>query len=43
MFHFDGVQPLMVIDGSKKQALGKLCKQLQEAVCEKKTTEPYSP
>ncbi len=33
----------MVMDGLKAQTLGKFCQKLQDACCEKKTREPYSP
>ncbi len=43
MFQSEGVPSLMVMDGSKEQTLGKFHQKLQDAGCEKKTTEPYSP
>ncbi len=43
MFQREGVPPLMVMDGSKEQTLGKFHQKLQDAGCEKWTTEPYSP
>ncbi len=42
MFHCEGVPPLMVMDALKEQTLDKFCQKLQDAGCEKKTTEPYS-
>ncbi len=43
MFQCEGVPPLMVMDSSKEQTLGKFHQKLQDAGCEKWTTEPYSP
>ncbi len=42
MFQHEGVPPLMVMDGSKEQTLGKFCQKLCDAGCEKRTIEPYS-
>ncbi len=39
----EGVPPLMVMDSSKEQTLGKFHQYLRDAGFEKKTTEPYSP
>ncbi len=43
MFQREGVPPLMVMEGSKEQTLGKFHQKLQEAGCERKITEPFSP
>ncbi len=43
MFQRKGVPPLMVMDGSKEQTLGKFCQKFQDSGCERKITEPFSP
>ncbi len=43
MFQHEDVPPLMVMDGSKEQTLGKFCEKLCNASCEKIITESYSP
>ncbi len=43
MFQCEGVPPLMVMDSLKEQKLGKFCPKLQDASCEKRTKELYSP
>ncbi len=43
MFQREGVPPLMVMDGSKEQTLGKFCQKLCDTGCKRKITEPFSP
>ncbi len=43
IFHWDGVPPMMIFDGSKEQTLGDFKRKLKEADCHGRQTEPYSP
>ncbi len=43
MFQGQGVPLLLIMDGSKEHTLGKFCQKPQDAGCEKKTTESFSP
>ncbi len=43
MFQHEGVPPLMFMDGSKEQTLGKSHQKLWVAICKKKTSGPHSP
>lgn len=42
-FQCEGVPPLILMNSSKEQTLGKSCQKLRDGGCEKKTTKPYSP
>ena len=43
IFHWDGVPPMMIFDGSKEQTLGDFKRKLREADCYGRQTKPYSP
>jgi hypothetical protein len=43
LFHWDGVPPTMIFDGSKEQTLGNFKRKLKEADCLARQTKPYSP
>jgi hypothetical protein len=43
LFHWDGVPPTMVLDGSKEQTQADFRRKLREADCHLRQTEPYSP
>ena len=43
LFHWDGVPPAMIVDGSNEQVMGDFQQKLKEAVCHPRQTEPYSP
>jgi len=42
LFQRDGIPPKMIMDGSKKQTLGRFKRKCQDAECRTKQTEPYS-
>jgi hypothetical protein len=43
LFHYDGVPPTMVFDGSKEQCQGHFKRKPCKADCHARQTEPYSP
>ena len=43
LFHHDGVPTKMIMDGSKEQTLGHVCKKCHDASNHCKQTEPYPP
>ena len=43
LFQYDEVPPACVIDGLRKQTMGKFKKKLRVASCHLRQTEPHSP
>jgi hypothetical protein len=43
LFHCDGVPPTMLLDSSKEQCKGNFKRNLHEADCHARQTDPYSP